>query len=248
MSKCGIVVPTKGDRPQYLAECLKSIQAAGFDVVTIVSPEDLVVPDLSGVRINHKSDPGQGAAAAINIGLAHLIEEESCDAVAWLGDDDSLMPDSLQESLARLEETGSVAVVGPCHYVDGQGSSIYLAQPRPRDICLLEYWSNRIPQPGALFSSDALVQVGYLDSSLKYAFDQDLFHRLKSLGTISITKSAVAKYRWHSGSLSSSGRIESALESQKLRLKYGHRSLQGFTVLWFWVYRVLSRWIPSTLP
>lgn len=241
-------MPTLGDRPTYLDECLKSIQSAGYDVVCIVSPETQPTPILSGVTVIHLKDPGRGVAAAINIGFTALIEGEGCRIVAWLGDDDAITSHQLSESLHILSSSGAVAVVGSCEYVNVNEEVIFTSSPRRKDVCFLEYWSNRLPQPGSIYLSRAVIETGFLDENLKYAFDQDLFHKLKRIGRIAISRSVLAKYRWHSESLSSSGRVASALESQKLRLKYGFWVIKPFTVSWFFCYRVFSRWITPTLP
>ena len=248
MTKCGIVVPTLGNRPALLNECLQSIQEAGYDTICIVSPTKPSVPIISGANIIHLQDPGLGAAAAINIGLIALIEAEGCHIVAWLGDDDTISPDQLTESMETMKTSGAVAVVGTCIYVDEFDRVIFTSRPRRKDVWLLEYWANRLPQPGSIFLSRAVIEAGLLDENLKYAFDQDLFHKLKQIGRISISKSVLSRYRWHPGSLSSTGRVVSAQESQDLRLKYGQRILKPFTRSWFALYRALSRFMPSKLP
>ena len=248
MLKSGIVVPTRGDRTDYLTECLSSIQAAGYKVVIVVAPERLTLPHLSNVLIRQEQDTGEGAASAINIGLKTLIEDEQCKIVGWLGDDDSLEADSLVKLAAEMDASSAVAAVGYCRYVDEIGSLLHTSRPRKVTIRLLEYWSNGIPQPGSIFSADALKEVGYLDERLKYAFDQDLFHKLKKKGPIAICKSIVSTYRWHPFSLSSAGRVESAEESQMLRLSHGHWAMRPFTRSWFSLYKALSRILPSTLP
>ena len=48
----GIVVPTLGTRPEYLAQCLKSIRGAGTALIHIVMPISVPLPP--EITANHK--------------------------------------------------------------------------------------------------------------------------------------------------------------------------------------------------
>jgi hypothetical protein len=92
--------------------------------------------------------------------------------------------------------------------------------PRRIDIALLEVKGNKLPQPGSIFSRTALEKVGLLDATLRFAFDQDLFHRMKTQGEILVVSEEVAVFMWHKGSLSGSNQRASRKESFKARLKH----------------------------
>lgn len=215
---------------------------SGCDFVCVVGPEFPRTLIQQDPRINILDDPGRGAAAAINVGLKHLIEALDCDFVSWIGDDDYLTS-NLREVSDLLSKSTAGTIVGSCKYLDGQERLLQVARPRKRDVFFLELWSNRLPQPGSLFKSDALLESGFLDENLRYAFDQDLFHRIKRKFGILVTRKELAVYRWHSSSLSSAGAEQSEMESHDVRMKYAPKHLSWFAALWFSLYRATrSHW------
>jgi hypothetical protein len=66
---------------------------------------------------------------------------------------------------------------------------------------LLPYSVNQVPQPGSLFRADAVRRLGYLDESLTYAMDQDLFTRLRRVGRLDYLPVELAAYRMHPGTV-----------------------------------------------
>ena len=104
----GIVVPTLGDRSRlgYLDEAVRSIQdQGGVDVRLVVST---VAPSVEQLRallpgVTVVAQSGRGIAAAIEHGWAQLPAD--VEYVAWLGDDDRLVPDSLRQCERAFVET-----------------------------------------------------------------------------------------------------------------------------------------------
>jgi GT2 family glycosyltransferase len=243
----GIVVPTLGTRPNYLKECLHSLTAEEGLVVCVVAPrETFPILDLPSTII-HADDPGIGVAAAINIGFERLEEVGGIEWVTWIGDDDRLAVGSLSSIRDSTDEIGVVAVVGQCHYVDTLNQTIFIAKPNKLAVCLLEYGPNLLPQPGSFYLASVLRKVGYLNPNLRFAFDQDLFHRLKKEGEIKTISKHVSWYRWHPDSLSYSGKSSSETESHQLRMKYCPRPLLFIPLLWHYAHRLLSRYFRPIL-
>ena len=214
----GIVVPTLGTRPGYLRETLSSIRAAGSAHISVVCPgkTDLRALVNEGLVDSIVEDPGTGLAAAINAGINHLPRE--CVNVSWLGDDDLLEPNTMDELRRSLEMRGTVFVWGRCRYIDSDGNQIFVNRSGQWALFLMRIGPNLLPQPGSLFRRDAFEQIGGLDTRWGWAFDQDLFVRLSSLGRGRFVPMVVSSFRWHAGSLSAGSREGSVRESSLIRL------------------------------
>jgi glycosyltransferase involved in cell wall biosynthesis len=102
--RVGIVVPTLGERPDYLEQCLKSIRKAGESHILIVAPKSFDNSGLisSGLVDSVIEDPGAGLPAAINQGIDSL--PKSVEYINWLGDDDLPKPGSLSKCSDALDQ------------------------------------------------------------------------------------------------------------------------------------------------
>lgn len=224
----GVVIPTRGDRLDMISQCLDSVLSSGASDVVVVSTKGDVVLDFETKFPNQnviqiRQSASTGAASAINDGFRYLQANSPCEFATWIGDDDILVPEGISSSLISLSgDERAVATVGRCRYIDVTGNVIHELQPRRWDVLALEFKGNKLPQPGSVFRLAALASVGFLDVGLKYAFDQDLFSKLKKRGIVSINPTLVSLYRWHSESLTASGQLYSVGESIKVRLRYGN--------------------------
>lgn len=237
----GIVIPTRGERPDLLSSCLASLVSASVGYCCVVTSkgepfDSSILPNW----VDHVVANNAGVVHAINTGFRHLISEYDCEFISWLGDDDELKPGEARLIEILQANAGYVAGIGACRYVSGDLEEILVLRPRKRDVTYLEMFHNRLPQPGSVFRTDALLQTGLLNPTLKYAFDQDLFHRMKRIGQIAITNEVVSQYMWHSGSLSWLNRRESVWESHMLRLTYGNPLQNSIARLYFSLFRGLS--------
>lgn len=247
----GFVVPTLGLREQLLSKTIASLIAAGVDSIVVVGPESLRShPDVARPETAFlvESPESRGAAAAINQGLKVLMSDERISFVAWLGDDDELIPEGFRKSRALLcKDSALSAVIGNCEVQDDAGRTVMTLTPSVTDVALLEFKTNKIPQPGSIFSKRALERTGLLDENLKYAFDQDLFHRLKKVGPIAINNDAVAIYRWIEGSLSRENSEQSIHESFLVRLRFCPKHLRFVTRAHYFLVRLALRFISPRL-
>ena len=220
MNNIGIVVPTLGSRPEYLLEALKSIRDAGECFIVIVAPTQADVDKVidRGFFDELVEDPMQGLVEAINTGVRALPQQ--VDFFNWLGDDDTLAPNSLRMSSSPLEDDPEVVCVfGMCQYMNQDGQPIYNNRFGRFAVPLLKFGPQLIPQPGALFRRTAFNKVGGLDPTYKCAFDLDLLLKLKKIGKIRYVPNQLSSFRWHSDSLSVRSRNVSVREARKIRQK-----------------------------
>lgn len=227
----GIVIPTLGDRLDYLAECVNSVRSAGPCTLAIVASAAArnqltdagIEPDL------WVNDPGCGAAGAINAGVAELPSDVSM--IGWIGDDDLLEARTLL-LLAESFRNGVVAVFGQCRYVDQAGSELFVNRSGRFAPVLMRVGPNLLPQPGSLILRSSWEAVGGLDASLRWTFDLDLFIRLRRHGRLRYVNSVVASFRWHPGSLTAGARQGSVDEASRVRLQHLPSMVRPFARLW----------------
>jgi GT2 family glycosyltransferase len=232
-TEIGIVVPTLGTRPEYLAQCLKSIRGAGSSLIHIVIPDSVllpaeITPDLYDQVI---ADPGMGLAAAIHNGLVSF--PESVKYVNWLGDDDLLKPESLEMTSRALQQNKeAVFVFGGCDYIDSSNQLIFTNKSGKYAVLLMRCGPQLIPQPGSLFRRDAYLKIGGLNTELKWAFDLDLLIRLSQIGKFKFLNRTLASFRWHEDSLSVGGRDGSVREASHIRKLFLPAVLRPISEIW----------------
>jgi GT2 family glycosyltransferase len=231
--RVGIVVPTLGERPDYLEQCLRSIRKAGEAHILLVAPKSLDTRDLisAGLLDSAIEDPGAGLPAAINQGINSL--PETIEYINWLGDDDLLKPGSLSTSSDALDQKEKVVLAfGACDYIDSDGNHVWQNRSGQWAAPLLRVGPDLIPQPGALFRRSAFEAVGGLRANLGWAFDFDLFIRLSKVGKLQYLNQTLASFRWHPESLSVEHRKRSVAEASQVRVSHLPSFLRPISFLW----------------
>jgi len=227
----GIVVPTMGTRPQFLAACIDSIRRGGDAHICLVGPPSVEHSPLRAKCDSFIVDNGNGLTAAINAGIASLPEQISF--VNWLGDDDLVSPQSLSKLQALLMEHRDVVVAyGHCHYINSAGETLFTVRAARWAETLLRCGPQLISQPAMLFRRDTFQLVGGLDEGLGWAFDLDLLLTLRRHGRFKSLPQVVASYRWHEGALTVGSRRESVREASAVRVS--HLSLPLRRAAWLW--------------
>lgn len=235
-SKVGIVVPTLGRRKDYLDKCLKSIQAATSGIkpfVVIVAPKNSVAKKIlsEGLVDKFVQDPGNGLPDAINAGFREM--PDTIEYINWLGDDDLLLPNSLDLTSSILDKNSeTVLVFGGCTYIDSFDEIVWTNNSGPLSVALLRFGPDLIPQPGALFRRSAFEIVGGLDARFNWAFDFDLFIKLSKVGKLRYLDSLLACFRWHPESLSVEYRRKSVAEASKVRISHLPSVLRPVSFIW----------------
>ncbi len=215
-----VVIPTLGERPDYIARAFDSLDAQSDVALTVAVVAPAAALDLRAEceRRGYRfvTQTGRGMSNAINEGWTAY--GSTSDYWAWLGDDDELTPDSLRASTVHLmRRSRSSMVYGRCRYVDGKGALLFEARPGRLATALLRWGPDLIPQPGSVARATSVRAAGLLDESLRYAMDLDLFLRLKDHGRIDYLPVALASFRWHEGSTTVAGLHTSASEARMVR-------------------------------
>jgi glycosyltransferase involved in cell wall biosynthesis len=141
---------------------------------------------------------GRGAAAAINTG----VRDASHPIVCQVDQDVLLQRGWLRELLGAFDEPGVAAAQG--HYITRPDAGFW-ARAMGRD---LEHRYSRIPgrfvdhvcTGNTAYRKCALLQVGLLDESLGYGYDNDLSYRLQAAGhQLAFSRNAISVHCWREG-------------------------------------------------
>jgi len=120
------------------------------------------------------SEPDHGQAEAINKGL----KRSKGEIVAWLNSDDYYLPGAVTKAVAAFRKHPlSSFIYGDVLAVDAKGRQLNkLHFPQWNLVDLMKF--NIIGQPSVFIRRDVLNQTGFLDESLHYLLDHQLWLRL----------------------------------------------------------------------
>jgi glycosyltransferase involved in cell wall biosynthesis len=216
-----------------LADCLQSVQQQG-----VPDLQHLVVDGGSSDATARIARSGQGVvwlerrgtnqSQAINAGLRAATGE----ILAWLNADDTYLPGALAFAQAHFSQDHTLdALYGDCKVVDEQNRPLWCIRPGAYSFRRLLRGGNYLAQPAVFLRKRVFERAGYLDESLQYGMDYDLWLRLRGLRIAYVPK-AMAAFRWHAASKSASGQLGGWTEIQTIVRRYGG----GWTPELGWAY------------
>lgn len=137
------------------------------------------------------SEPDEGQSDALNKGFHMALGE----IIGWLNADDTYNPGAVSEAVAYLQAHPSVAMVySHCSIIDEHDHIIRVLQAPAYDLGR-ELIDHCLPQPTVFMRRDVLASVGYLDDSLHYVMDWDLFLRMGLLYRLDSVDAVWANFR-----------------------------------------------------
>jgi glycosyltransferase involved in cell wall biosynthesis len=151
------------------------------------------------------SEKDNGQSHAINKGLRKATGE----IVNWINSDDQLMPGALL-TIARcfIDNPTAIMVHGRIEYF-GETTNYYSVNMPEKDIEIRYAAHICMPQPACFFRRKLIEQQGYLDESLHFSMDTDLFLRAGLHYAIVQIEDVISRFRLHgtSKSVSSFNRL-----------------------------------------
>ena len=243
-----IVIPTLGQRVDYLRQTLESIRNQQVEAdITVVTPASATAARALAHEFGAEviDDPGS-LPAAINLGVSEAGIQHRY--VNWLGDDDLLTDQSLESTVGALRANPrAVVAYGSCRYIDPQGKELWVSKAGKWADRILTWGPDLIPQPGMLIRKEAWDMVGGVDESLSHAFDLDLLLKLKNQGEFTPVDQVVSCFRWHPESLTVSDRSKSLNESEEIKRRYLSPRQDKLKWLWEQPVRVATRFAAQRL-
>jgi hypothetical protein len=219
MSAVGVVVPTIGERPQYLESTLKSIREAGESYIVLVGRKGFDGSSFqkTGLVDLYIDEEDTSVPNKINQGFRAL--PANIEYITWIGDDDLLAPGALETAVKALNKSEKpVLVFGHCQYIDSEGKNVLVKRSGSWAVPLLRFGPQLIPQPSAFFRRDAFEKVGGLSGKFQFAFDFDLFLKLSKSGKSLFIDQILSSHRWHKTSLTYSRRWDSVIDASAVRV------------------------------
>ncbi|MBL7744901.1 MAG: glycosyltransferase [Chitinophagaceae bacterium] len=157
------------------------------------------------------SEKDNGQSHAINKGLRMATG----DIINWINSDDMLTPDSLWIIAQHfLDHPEAVMVHGRIEYF-GQGKNYYSRNLPEKDLNTRYAAHICMPQPACFFKRKLVLEQGYLDESLHFSMDTDLFVRAGLHYPIVQVEEVLAKFRLHGDSKSVSAFSKTFLDDNK---------------------------------
>jgi hypothetical protein len=233
MPAVGVVVPTIGERPQYLDITLKSIREAGDSYIVLVGRKGFNSTSYqsAGLIDLYIDELETSVPDKINQGFRAL--PKSIEYITWIGDDDLLAPGSLGVAVSFLDRPDKpVLVFGHCQYIDSEGNDVLVKRSGGWAVPLLRFGPQLIPQPSAVFRRDSFEKIGGLSSKFQFAFDFDLFVKLTKAGKGVFIDQILSSHRWHATSLTYIRRWDSVREASAVRVSSLPPLLRVLSFLW----------------
>ncbi len=154
-------------------------------------------------RLQLVSRPDRGQSQAINDGFRMA----KGTVLAWLNSDDILLPGAVASAVRAFEDNpGAGMVYGDGYFIDSAGEVTgRFPHTREPDLWRLVYLSDYILQQATFFRRDVLEDVGYVDESLHYGLDWDLFIRIGLKYQLAYLPKSMGCIREHLESKTASG-------------------------------------------
>ncbi len=204
--RISVVTPSLG-QGRYLERTLRSVldQRGDFELEYRVQDGGSTDGTLEVLRryqdrLAWRSEPDGGQAEAVNRALRAATGE----VIGWVNSDDLLRPGALDRVARVFRERPDVLWVhGGCDIVDEEDRPIrrWVAAYKDRRCrrfsrraLLLE---NFVSQMTVFWRRELLERAGYLDESLRYTFDYDLWLRFAALGDPVYLPEPLAAFRWY---------------------------------------------------
>lgn len=180
-------------------------------------------------RLKYISEPDHGQSDAINKGFRMA----KGSIVAWLNSDDVYEPGCISHAVELMQAHPQAALLyGEGYIIDEAGTKVK-AFEYTRDFSLwaLIYIWDYIMQPTTFFRADALKAVGYLNESLNWAIDWDLWIKLALRYDVLYTERFMACSREYRDTKTSTGSQKRLDEILGLMRRYtGEHTPYGYEI------------------
>jgi glycosyltransferase involved in cell wall biosynthesis len=238
-----VIVATLGKRNELLEKTLQSIATQKVPKLGIIMVYPLANKETARLAKKYNAislDDTGSMSSAVNKGFRYAWD--SFDYLTWIGDDDLILPDSLQHSISALEaHKSAIGAYGYCQYINGAGDHLFLSKAGRLAMYIAPWGPNLMPLPGSVYRSSGLQTLEYIfDETLKYSMDLDLFLRLIKRKALISIKFPVAAFRWHENSTTVSSRTLSLSEAAATKRRYLSRPATHLAPLWEFPLRLLT--------
>jgi glycosyltransferase involved in cell wall biosynthesis len=238
------IITTNYNTDKYLEETIKSVlsQKGNFDLEYIITDggsadksldiikkyNQEVKDDKWGKKVTYKyiSEKDRGQSDGINKGL----KMATGDIVAFLNADDVYTQNSLNKVVNYFKDNPECMwLTGFCRIIDENNKQIkkYITKYKNRKLKNFSFEQllieDCISQPATFWKRELLNEVGYIDESLHFAMDQDLWARFARIYQLHLIEEYLAAFRFTSDTKTGSSVDETLKESRLVAQRYTKR-------------------------
>jgi len=162
----------------------------------------------------------KGQSDAINKGFRLATGE----IVGWLNSDDVLHPYCVEDIVAAYRENPRAAIIygSTIDFIDEHSHKVGKETINIPDKGFLVKKSSSVIQPGSFYNAAYLKKINFLDESLHYCMDLDLWLRLLNEGDIvACRQRPLALFRTYATNKSSTGAVKYSRERRKVLSEHG---------------------------
>lgn len=244
-----LVVPSNGERPEYLERCLASVRRQREPVEAVVVGPARAADALRGAADRH----GCGFLVEDERGLSNAVNQgwrgATTEYLTWLGDDDLLTEGSLGAAREALDRVpGAAMAYGRLTVIDADDRTLYTLRPGTFASWFFRYGQNFVGQPGSLYRRSTVQRVGMLDPALRYAMDFDLHLRLRQSGGMVYLPRVLGCFRVHPSSLTVTNPCPDDEGRRVMRRYLGRTALRLEPYWWPLAQGVSKAWGVATKP
>lgn len=187
------------------------------------------------------SEKDRGQSDAINKGF----RLSRGDLTGWINSDDILYPECVEKiaALYARRPDGSIYYCSVLDKIDGNGDVTGTIRVPVRNRDHLRNRDYTLNQPGSFYKTDILRSVNYIDDSIHYCMDLDLWLRLLERGNIyGLNQRAYSAFRIWPGTKTSTGG-EKFLRNIRQVLRKNHSSALSRNILrtYWYSFKLLLR-------
>lgn len=232
------IVTTNYNTDKYLEQTIKSVlnQKGDFELEYIITDGGSTDNSLDIIkkykdRLKYISEKDKGQSDGINKGL----KMATGDIVAFLNADDVYTDGALDKVVTYFKENPDCMwLTGYCKIIDENGKQIkkYITEYKNRRLRKFTFEQllieNCISQPATFWRRKLHDEVGYIDESLHYSMDQDLWARFASKYKLHLIKDYLAEFRFTPDTKTGSSIEKTLKESRQIAQRYTNSKLVLF--------------------
>jgi glycosyltransferase involved in cell wall biosynthesis len=234
------VVTPSFNQGRFIRETIESVLSQGYPHIEYIvmdggsTDETLEILRSYGDRLTWISARDRGQADAINKGWRRARGA----IIAYLNSDDTFLPDAVERAVScLLEHPEAGAVYGEGYHVDEAGTIMERYPTEPFSTARLEE-TCFICQPTVFLRREMIERVGYLEESLRYCLDYDLWIRVSKVATFAYTPHYLATTRLHADTKTLGERVP--FHAEIMRMLYRHYGYVPTTWVYGYAHAVLG--------
>jgi glycosyltransferase involved in cell wall biosynthesis len=246
--KVSIVTPSY-NQGQFLEQTIQSVLSQDYPNIEYIiidggsTDESREIIERYADQIDYwVSEPDKGQSDAINKGFRKATGE----IIAWLNSDDVYLPGAVSTAVEQFRKNRELTLFyGDCVFIGERGEFLrYFDECEEYNRFRLLNCSDFIMQPTTFFRRAAAEAVGFLDESLHWAMDWDLWCKLVvSGGQVHFEPTLIAANRDYGETKTNVGGGRRIVEIHRV-VKRHRTSLYPHAILSYWLGMLKARMHP----